>query len=97
MGHGASDQSSIICTTDMSPKILGIPALGAIGYILAFFDRTIRIYQTYFFEKIGKDLHRIDKKFMCKSFFFVKACVLSPVKYSAIIMEVYIRRRKAWI
>ena len=27
--------SSIICTTDMSPKILGIPALGAIGYILA--------------------------------------------------------------
>ena len=28
--------SSIICTTDMSPKILGIPALGAIGYILAF-------------------------------------------------------------
>lgn len=28
--------SSIICTTDMDPKILGIPALGAIGYILAF-------------------------------------------------------------
>ena len=28
--------SSIICTTDMTPKILGIPAIGAIGYILAF-------------------------------------------------------------
>ena len=28
--------SSIICTTDMSPKILGIPAIGAFGYILAF-------------------------------------------------------------
>lgn len=27
--------SSIICTTDMQPKIWGIPALGAIGYILA--------------------------------------------------------------
>ena len=27
--------SSIICTTDMKPKIWGIPALGAIGYILA--------------------------------------------------------------
>ncbi|HJD02621.1 MAG TPA: AarF/ABC1/UbiB kinase family protein [Candidatus Mediterraneibacter excrementavium] len=28
--------SSIICTTDMTPKILGIPALGAFGYVLAF-------------------------------------------------------------
>lgn len=28
--------SSIICTTDMKPKLLGIPALGMIGYILAF-------------------------------------------------------------
>ena len=28
--------SSIICTTDMTPKILGIPALGAFGYMIAF-------------------------------------------------------------
>lgn len=28
--------SSIICTTDMKPKILGIPALGAFGYFIAF-------------------------------------------------------------
>ena len=28
--------SSIICTTNMAPKILGIPVLGAIGYVLAF-------------------------------------------------------------
>ncbi len=28
--------SSIICTTDMKPELLGIPALGAIGYFLAF-------------------------------------------------------------
>ena len=28
--------SSIICTTDMQPKLLGIPALGFFGYILAF-------------------------------------------------------------
>ncbi len=28
--------SSIICTTDMKPKILGIPAIGAFGYFLAF-------------------------------------------------------------
>ncbi len=27
--------SSIICTTDMKPKLWGIPALGAIGYLLA--------------------------------------------------------------
>ncbi|MCD7866252.1 MAG: AarF/UbiB family protein [Clostridiales bacterium] len=28
--------SSIICTTDMKPKLLGIPALGVFGFILAF-------------------------------------------------------------
>lgn len=28
--------SSIICTTDMKPKIMGIPALGAFGYLVAF-------------------------------------------------------------
>lgn len=28
--------SSILCTTDMKPKILGIPALGALGYLIAF-------------------------------------------------------------
>lgn len=28
--------SSIICTTDMKPKIWGIPALGALGYVIAF-------------------------------------------------------------
>lgn len=28
--------SSIICTTDMKPEILGIPALGAFGYFMAF-------------------------------------------------------------
>lgn len=27
--------SSLICTTDMNPKILGIPALGFIGYVAA--------------------------------------------------------------
>ncbi len=28
--------SSIICTTDMKPKVWGIPAIGAIGYLIAF-------------------------------------------------------------
>ena len=27
--------SSIICTTDMTPKFMGIPALGAFGYLMA--------------------------------------------------------------
>ena len=27
--------SSIVCTTDMTPKILGIPALGVMGYVFA--------------------------------------------------------------
>ena len=34
--HALLISSSIICTTDMKPKILGIPALGAIGYLGAF-------------------------------------------------------------
>ena len=28
--------SSIICTTNMKPKLWGIPAIGAIGYLMAF-------------------------------------------------------------
>ena len=28
--------SSIICTTNMTPKIMGIPAIGALGYLFAF-------------------------------------------------------------
>ena len=28
--------SSIICTTEMQPRLLGIPALGFFGYVLAF-------------------------------------------------------------
>ena len=28
--------SSIICTTNMKPKIWGIPAIGVIGYLFAF-------------------------------------------------------------
>lgn len=39
--------SSIICTTDMKPKILGIPALGAIGYVLAFI-LTLYIFLSHF-------------------------------------------------
>ena len=27
--------SSIICTTDMTPKFMGIPSLGAFGYLMA--------------------------------------------------------------
>ena len=27
--------SSLICTTDMKPRFLGIPALGALGYLAA--------------------------------------------------------------
>ena len=28
-------RQSIVCTTDMTPKILGIPALGVMGYVLS--------------------------------------------------------------
>ncbi len=43
--------SSIICTTDMRPKILGIPALGMIGYVLAFAIAFYLIVRHFF----GKD------------------------------------------
>ena len=28
--------SSMLCTTDMNPKVMGIPALGAVGFFIAF-------------------------------------------------------------
>ena len=28
--------SSMLCTTDMTPKVMGIPALGAAGFLIAF-------------------------------------------------------------
>ncbi|MFR5703880.1 MAG: hypothetical protein ACLUD0_19760 [Eubacterium ramulus] len=43
--------SSIICTTNMEPKLLGIPALGAIGYFLAIMFTALRVYQSYFGQK----------------------------------------------
>lgn len=39
--------SSIICTTDMKPKIVGIPALGMIGYVLAFILAVIIFFQHF--------------------------------------------------
>ena len=42
--------SSIICTTDMHPKILGIPALGALGYLIAFVI-VMYVFVKHFFSK----------------------------------------------
>lgn len=42
--------SSIICTTDMKPKILGIPALGALGYLIAFVI-VMYVFLKHFFSK----------------------------------------------
>ena len=53
--------SSIICTTDMSPKILGIPALGAIGYILAFLIVLYVFIKHIFFEKIKSGTKVMEK------------------------------------
>ena len=41
--------SSIICTTDMEPKLLGIPALGTLGYLGAM------VLTVWMFVRIGKD------------------------------------------
>lgn len=43
--------SSIICTTNMEPKLLGIPALGAIGYFLAIIFYCAGVYQSYSVQK----------------------------------------------
>ena len=45
--------SSIICTTDMKPKLLGIPALGAIGYFLAMLF-TASVFISHFRSKKKK-------------------------------------------
>lgn len=42
--------SSIICTTDMSPKIMGIPAIGAFGYLFAFVI-VLYVFIKHFFSR----------------------------------------------
>lgn len=42
--------SSIICTTDMRPKIWGIPALGAFGYLIAF-GIVVYVFLKHIFSK----------------------------------------------
>ena len=37
--------SSLICTTDMDPKILGIPALGFVGFMSALCNVNLVIFQ----------------------------------------------------
>ena len=43
--------SSLICTTNMHPQILGIPALGFIGYLLAFVLGLYLIIRSHFGKK----------------------------------------------
>lgn len=43
--------SSLICTTNMHPQILGIPALGFIGYLLAFVLGVYLIIKSHFGKK----------------------------------------------
>ena len=47
--------SSIICTTDMKPKLWGIPALGAFGYVFAFII-VLYVFIKHFFS--GKNKRR---------------------------------------
>lgn len=42
--------SSIICTTNMTPKFMGIPALGAFGYLIAFVI-VMYVFLKHFFSK----------------------------------------------
>ena len=42
--------SSIICTTDMKPKLWGIPALGAFGYVFAFII-VLYVFLKHFFSR----------------------------------------------
>ena len=46
--------SSIICTTNMQPRILGIPALGVIGYILALILTITMLYNHIRSGRSGK-------------------------------------------
>ena len=42
--------SSIICMTDMKPKVLGIPALGFFGYLFAVI-MIVYVFVKHFFHK----------------------------------------------
>ena len=44
--------SSIVCTTDMKPRILGIPALGVLGYLFAVIIVLYTIVKAFYFQKI---------------------------------------------
>ncbi|MGZ9587272.1 ABC1 kinase family protein [Paenibacillus marinisediminis] len=46
--------SSLICLTDMKPKVLGIPLLGIIGFVNAFFPGGWLLYQVMFKNKKRK-------------------------------------------
>ena len=54
--------SSIICTTNMKPKIWGIPALGAFGYVSAFLIVMYVFLKTYFFKEIEEIQQETTKK-----------------------------------
>jgi ubiquinone biosynthesis protein len=45
--------SSILCLTDMEPRLLGIPVLGVIGYVTAFCS-TLYFFIRYFWRKYFK-------------------------------------------
>ena len=45
--------SSILCLTDMEPRLLGIPVLGVIGYVTAFAS-TLYFFIRYFWRKYFK-------------------------------------------
>lgn len=47
--------SSIICTTDMKPKLWGIPALGGFWLCVCFYYCFVCVYQAFLFRKKIKD------------------------------------------
>ena len=53
--------SSIICTTDMTPKFMGIPALGAFGYLMAVVIM-IYVFVKHIFSRKSKKEYKAKEK-----------------------------------
>ena len=62
--------SSIICTTDMTPKFMGIPALGAFRISDGSGDYDLCICETYFLEEVKKNIKQRKREMKFSSLFF---------------------------
>lgn len=86
--------SSIICTTNMQPRLWGIPAIGAFGYLMAFAIVMVCFYQTYLFKKINKQGEKRCGRSFIQGIFLMYIVILERIKRVKILFSVCLRHRQ---